>query len=164
MTQDNINTFSAMQTGKPYSTYQKTILGKVYVEAIDPFTEKPTGVLLYGDPRKNEESSIIDIWSERDDVFFKRANKVHFKNGIIISHTRKENEPVVAPIEQYTDEQLKEIINSKFLSLQSKLNKTESEVVIYRMLTLAKEMDKSNAIVNAIRARLTEVSKLPISE
>jgi len=162
--ENNIDTFSAMQTGTPYKTYKKTILGRVYVIAIDPFNENPIGVMLYGDPTRGDESCFIDMWNERDDVFFKRKNKVHFDSGYIIEVLRKVKEtPVEIPIEQFSDEQLKEVINMKFLALQAKLNKTSNEAVLYRMVDLSKEIGKSDAIVRAIEARLAEVNTLSLT-
>jgi hypothetical protein len=160
MTEDNHNIYSAMQTGKPFKTYKKTVLGRVYVSAIDPFNEQPTGVMLYGDPKRNDESCFIDMWSERDDLFFKKMNKVHFSSGYIIETVRKEQTVVETPIEQYSDEQLKAVVNYKFLALQARLNKINSDVVLYRMLDLAREMDKSEKITRVIEARLSEISSL----
>jgi len=160
MTEDTYNMYSAMQTGKPFKTYKKTVLGRVYVSAIDPFSEQPTGVMLYGDPKRNDESCFIDMWSERDDLFFRKMNKVHFASGYIIETVRKEQAVIETPIEQYSDEQLKAVVNYKFLALQARLNKIESDVVLYRMLDLAREMDKSEKITRVIEARLSEITNM----
>jgi hypothetical protein len=157
------NIYSAMQTGKPYKTYKKTVLGRVYVSAIDPFSSQPTGIMLYGDPKRGDESCFIDMWNERDDLFFRRQNKTHFDSGYIIETVRAVKEVVEAPIEQATDSQLKDIINLRFLGLQAKLNKIDSEAVLLRMVDIAREIEKSEKIVNAIEARLSEVQKLPVS-
>jgi hypothetical protein len=159
---NELEMYSSMQTGVPYKTYKKTILGKVYVSAIDPFSEQITGYLLYGDPKRGDESCFIDMWSERDDLFFRKSNRVHFEKGYLMETVRKHEEPVETPIEQASDETLKGIINMKFLALQSKLNKIKTEAVLLRILDLAREMDKSEAIIRAIEARLTEVQELDI--
>lgn len=163
MSTEEQNLYSAMQTGKPYKTYKKTVLGRVYVSAIDPFNGEPVAIMLYGDPKRDDESCYIDVWNERDDLFFRKMNKVHFNAGYIIEVVRKEPEVVETPIEQYSDEQLKSIINLKFLALQARLNKVGSEAVLFRMIDLAREMEKSEKIVGAIEARLSEVNKLPVS-
>ena len=160
MESSDVKTFAAMQEGKPYRTYKKTILGKVYLSLLDPFSGNPTGLLLSGDPRKNEESSIVDVWSEREDLFLKRQNKLHFERGIIVSFTRPETEERVRVIEEYSDEELKELINSQFMKLQHAINKTESEIVLTRMIDLAKELDKSDKIVSAIEKRLSEIQSI----
>jgi len=156
------NIYSAMQTGKPIKTYKKVVLGRVYASVLDPFTEEPTGMMLYGDPKRNDESCFIDIWSERDLLFFKKMNKSHLMNGFIIEVAR--DAPPVEdeqPIETYSDEQLMEVINKKFLALQAVLNKISSDAVLFRMVDLAREMEKSDKIIRAIEARLSEVGVSP---
>lgn len=163
--------FSAMQDGTPYKSYIKAILGKVRVTTWDNFTNEPIEVILQGNPKKHDDTSIVDVWSEREDMFFKRMNVKVLKAGIIIPYERKpKSAPVEKTVEQSTDEELKTIINAKFLKLQSELNHIESVVVLYRMLGLAEEMDKSEKITGAIQARISEVQskndtpKAPVTE
>ena len=87
--QANNEIYSAMIGGKPLKTYIKTILGKVYITVWDSFENVPVGMLLEGDPRRGDETSIIDIWSEEEDFFFKNKNKVHLTQGNVIAYTRK---------------------------------------------------------------------------
>jgi hypothetical protein len=164
MRNEDLDLYSAMQSGKPYKTYKKVVLGRVYVSAIDPFTEQPTGIMLYGDPKRTDESCFIDMWNERDDLFFTKQNKSHLASGFIVEIVRPAPTVKELTIEQYNDEQLREVVNMKFLALQAKLNKTSSEAVLYRMLSLAEEMDKSVKIVGAIQARLSEVNTIQVSE
>jgi len=148
--------YSAMQVGKPYKSYRKTILGKVYVTILDPFTqETPIGIHLEGEPT-TDERAIVDIWSEKEDVFFKRMNKRHFETGNLIPYIREEKE-AKRTVENSTDEELKALINKPFLSLQAVLNKTNSEALVFRILTLAKELEKSDKIIKAIESRLSEI-------
>lgn len=152
------NMYSAMQTGKPIKTFKKVVLGRVYVSVLDPFTEEPTGVMLYGDPKRNDDTCFIDIWSERDLLFFRKMNKTHLNNGYILESERTTPpEGEEQPIETYTDDQLRDVINKRFLGLQAVLNKIDSEAVLFRMVDLAKDMEKSSKIVDAIEARLSEV-------
>jgi hypothetical protein len=164
MSTNEQNLYSAMQTGTPYKTYKKVVLGRVYVSAIDPFTEQPTGIMLYGDPKRNDESCFIDMWSERDNLFFMKMNKVHFDSGFIVETVREAKAIVEQPIEQYSDNQLKEVINLRYLALQARLNKVTTEAVLLRMIDIAREIEKSDKIIGAIEARLAEVNKLPVSE
>lgn len=157
-------TASAMQAGKPFKTYKKVVLGRVYVSALDPFTGQPSGVMLYGDPKRDDKTCYIDMWTERDDNFFKRANEVHFKAGYILESRPIEKKEEELPIEQYSDDQLKGIINLRYLALQAKLNKIESEPVLYRMIGLAKDMEKSAKISGAIEARLSEVQGISVDQ
>ena len=150
--------YSAMQLNKPFKTYRKTILAKVSVNILDPFTDIPTGILLTGNPKTDSNAS-IDLWSEKEDVFFKRMNKRHFEIGNLLEIVRVE-EVRERTIESYTDEELSTIINSKFLSLQSILNKTDSVAVLLRMIDLAEGLEKSDKIMSALKSRLSELQSI----
>lgn len=156
----NSDIFAAMNGGgKPYRTYIKTILGKVYVTILNMITGTPTpeGVILSGDPRKKDPGAMIDVWSEQEDYFFKKTNKSHFARGILIPYTSAEEVAPVKTIEQATDEELTKIVNSKYFSLVSELNKIESVAVLFRMKNIAEENEKSSKILEAIEARIYEV-------
>lgn len=162
MQDENREVFAAMQNKDPLKTYKKTILGKVYVTALDPFSDQPMGVSLEGLP--GEESEFLDVWTQKEVLFVEKMNRKLFEAGVLIEAYRKEPvEEKEKRIETFSDEELTEVINSKFLSLKSALNNTKSEAVLFRMLNLAKEMEKSEKIVGAIEARLSEIQKLPVS-
>lgn len=150
------NIYSAMQTNRPYAIYKKTILGKVYLTVLNPFSGHPEGMILHGNPAKNQEGCFIEVWSEKEDVFLKKLNKTHFKEGTLqVWKPKKTKEEKL--LSDWTDEEVKELINSPFLKLQSVLNKTTSESFVLRILNTAHELEKSEKILNAIRARLSEI-------
>lgn len=148
--------FSAMAEGIPYKSYIKAILGKVQVFFADSYTDEKVIVLLEGDPKGKPESAIIDVWSEKEDVLFRKWNKRHLETGTVIPFKRSKK-PRERTFEESTDTELLEVINSPFLALQAKLNGTESIAVLYRIKGLAEEAGKSAAIMRAIDARLSEV-------
>lgn len=152
--------FSAMSGGEPFRTYKKQILGKVYVTVWDVFTNAPVGMILEGDPRKNDQTTLIDVWSEKEDVFFRRMNKRSFDLGVLREHSRPKDEVRERTIEEFSDEELTAIINKPFLALQNALNKTESVAVLYRISTLASELEKSEKVIRAIESRLSEVQDM----
>jgi len=141
---------------KPIKSYIKTILGKVYVTVWDSFENKPTGLLLEGDPRKAEEGCIIDIMNAEEDNFFRKRNANHLREGAVISYARTEAEKE-RTVEEYSDEELTEIINSKFFTLQNVLNNTDSIPVLFRIKNLAQEQEKSSKLIKVIEARIAEV-------
>ena len=151
------NQLSVVEEGKPYASYIKTILGRAGVNVWDRFTNTPAYVILDGDPRRKDEHAIVDVWNAKEDAFFRRNNQRQFERGVIIPYTRPENSATETPIEQYSDEQLTEIVNSKFLGLQAKLNKIDSVAVLFRMITIADDLDKSSKITDAIQARISEL-------
>lgn len=148
--------FSAMQTGKPFKSYIKTILGKVCVTVWNTFKEEPENIILEGDPKKTESGTSVDVWSDKEDLFFRNMNRNHFQTGTIIEFTHL-TEPAAPRIEDATDEELKVILNKKFLGLQADLNKIESIPVMYRLLNLARDLDKSEKITKVLEGRLSEL-------
>jgi hypothetical protein len=150
--------FSAMNGSKPYQSYKKTILAQAAVTLWDTFMEAPTQIIVKGDPKRDLESCIIDVWSEKEKVFFERMNRRLFNDGTLIPYNRPEVvEKVEKTYEQFSDEELVGVVNSKFLALQSTLNKMESVAVLFRLKNIAEENEKSEKIVRAIEARISEV-------
>jgi len=157
MTGNDINLVNSVKHGTtPYKSYIKTILGKVYVTIWDGFENKPVGMLLEGDPRQGDESCIVDVWSVDEDFFFRTKNKLHLTTGDVIVYARKVEERE-RTVEEYSDEELKEILGSKFFTLQNVLNNTNSVAVLFRIKNLAQEMEKSDKIIKVIEARISEV-------
>lgn len=142
---------------KPYASYIKTILGQVAVTVWDNVLDKPVDVILKGNPKKKDEDTIVKVWSPKEDGFFQRMNRGHFKRGTIIPYTMPEKVEEVRTIEQSTDEELAKIVNMKFLGLQAKLNEVTSVPVLYRMKVIAEELDKSEKITRAIEKRISEL-------
>lgn len=147
---------SAMQSGTPFSSYKKTILGKVYVTVLNSFSGIPEGLILQGE--ENDETVKVDLWSEREDVFFKRMNRKQFETGNIIPAARPA-EVVEEPktIEQYNDDEMRTIVNMNYLKLQKLLATVTSEAVVLRMINIARAEEKSEKIINAFTAKLSEI-------
>jgi len=145
--------YSAMQEGNPVATYRKTILGRVFVNILDPFTGTPTGIILKGDP--TSEDARVDVWTVKENLFLQRMNRKHFETGVL-----KKMEISVEKLEKianYSDAELKEILGLVYISLQKKLVEMEDPAILNRMVELAKEMEKSAKIVSAVEGRLQEV-------
>ena len=149
--------YSAMQTGEPYKVYKKTILGKVFLKVLNPFDGSVEGIILHGNPAKNQEGCFIEVWSEKEDVFLKRMNREHFKQGTVQAWKRQPNIKKEKLYSEYTDDDVKEIVMAKFMKLRSVLNKTESEAFVLRILDMAREMERSEKIIQEITARLSEI-------
>jgi len=152
----NYEVYTKMQAGTPYATYKKTSLGKVFVSALDPFSGNPVGIILEGE--KGDEKEYVDVWSEGEDVFFKRTNKLQFDQGYIIP-TERPNAPVAKPIEQFSDEELKELLSMKYFAFQKLLGEINSVAVAQRLLDLSREMEKSEKIVSVIEAKVSELQQ-----
>lgn len=166
--QNQINSaiFSAMQTGKPYKSYKKTILGQAFVNVLNPFFNQPEGRILRGNPNTNDPDCIVDIWSEQEDVFFKRMNRKSLSEGVLVEFARAEaQEPTEEELmNSMSDEELEKLLASKFFTLSNALSKFTSEAPVYRLLSMAERMEKSEKILDIIRARLAEIQGTPIEE
>lgn len=149
----DLKVYSAMQEGKPIASYRKTILGKVFINILDPFTGSPAGVILSGQP--NSEDARVDVWTVKENLFLQRMNRKHFETGVL----QKIEVPIekLEEIANYTDAELKEILNSVYISLQKKLVEIEDPAILSRLIDLANEMKKSDKIRGAVEGRLQEV-------
>jgi hypothetical protein len=157
---DRNDLYAAINSKRPMKSYIKTELGKVFVHVLDKYTDKPVGMLLEGDPRKKDKGCIIDFWSDKEDVFFREANKLHFERGTVIPYTRPEQEVKERTMEEYSDDELKDILTAPFFSLKSALDKTTSVGLVFRFLSLAQELEKSDAYIRAIESKLSELQSV----
>lgn len=152
-------TFGLMQTGKPLKTYKKTILGQVYCSVLNSFSNEPEGILLSGDPTKNDPLSMFDIWNDMQDAYFRRANKKNLEMGVIIAFERpdsvQELEP--EPFATATDEEIDEILTSKYYTILSALNKCTNTIILNRFLQRARVLEKSEKIIKSITSRISEL-------
>lgn len=147
---------SAMQEGTPYSTYKKTILAKVYVTVLNSFSLIPEGLILEGE--EGDERARVDLWSEREDVFFKRQNRKQFEQGNIIpAVTTTPALPEPKTIEQYDDNEMRAVVNQTFIKLQKTLDTVTTEAVVLRMINIAKAEEKSEKILNALTSKLSAI-------
>jgi len=146
--------FVAMKEGKPRKAYRKAILAKVYVNVINPFSGKPEGRILFGEG----DESIVELWTEKEIAFFEQMNKKHLDAGNLIPYEHKTDEEIEA--EKYnslSDEELEKIIGSKFFTLKAALGKMTSPAPVARLLKIAENKEKSEKVLNTIRARLSEL-------
>jgi len=150
--------FSAMQEEEPQVRYRKTILGKVHVIALNPFTEESEGIILQGAPNDPSyfETAAISLWSPKQIVFFERMNSRHINAGRLVKMEGPPPEAEPSP-NIITDEEIDTILNSKFLVLKNRLNKFTDVAPIFRVLNRARELDKSEKIIKHIEERLSEL-------
>ena len=156
MTDLSVNTFSAMQTGIPYKIYKKVILGRVYLDVLNPYSKTPDGIILQGDPRSNDKGCFLKIWSPEEDVYLHNQNEKHFSTGTIAEQEKPLDESV-KQLGNYSEDDVAELVNSHHIKFQNELNRINSEAFLFRLLNKATELDKSDKIIAKIEARLAEV-------
>ena len=88
-TPSSADVYSAMQSGTPYRTFKKTIVAKVYITYLDPFSRKPAEMIMKGIPSKKEEGCFYHAWSEEEFLYFKRLNKDLLETGNVIEQKPK---------------------------------------------------------------------------
>ncbi len=152
--------FSAMAEGKPLLTYIKTIVGKVHLTVLDPYSGKPVPVVLQGSPAANNPKAVVQVWSSKDNNFFKQMNSEHLAAGILKPLSQVEEvartEEVPSP-NTISDDEITDILNKPFLALKNKLNSFTAPAPVYRFERMAENMEKSEKILEAIRARASEL-------
>jgi hypothetical protein len=166
---DDSQIYEKMQVDEPFKRYKKTTLGKVFVFYLNSFDGKIEGKLLVGNPRRGDSGCFISVWSIKEDAFFKNVgnNKKHLETGRLVevpvsSVVVSEK---VKTANELTDHELEELVNSKgFFKLQNKLNQITAVATIYRLLDVAEQNEKSEKILNAIRARLSELEMTGVKE
>ena len=151
--------YAAMQSGEPLAVYKKGIVGKVHVVTLNPFTEAPEGVILQGDPAKADqiEDQIIELWTDKSKLFFERMNKKHINAGRLINVKRKELPKAPVSPNIISDTEIVELLNSPFLSLKNRLEKFTDEAPAIRLLNKARELEKSEKIIQHIEERISEL-------
>jgi len=145
--------FSAMQTGEPLKRYEKTILAKVHLLILDPFSGKLQELILEGAP--GSDTSYVEIWSAQEDMFIQKMNKHHFKEGRMkVMESFKAEVP--SP-NQITDTEIEELLDAKFMTLKNRLDKFTSSAPVYRLLEMAEAKPNVSAkIVSHIQNKLAE--------
>ena len=160
---EDIDVYSAMQTGKPLASFKKVILANVYITYLNPFPPgEPVSKIIHGNPNKESEKCIIDVWTPQQLAFFKVANDYHLKKGNIIPWERnKKSEPSEEEIyNSLPDSKLDEILNDRWFTFKAALNKMTAEAVLVRFLKKAEDQEKSVKYIDAIKAKLSEVQSL----
>jgi hypothetical protein len=155
--------FSKMQTGDPVAIYKKEILGKVEVSVINPFNGTPEPLILEGDPQKNDPRCFVEVWSQMAEVFFERQNKPLFKQGYIVKMKDtvkpEEKEDLAKSYEHFTREHIEELVTAPYMKFRKELNEIDSEPILFRVLTVAEELERPEKTMINIRQRLTEVQQ-----
>lgn len=150
--------YSAMSKGKPFKSYKKVIVGKIFIHYLDQFSGEQKGAILQGDPRKKNEleGCIFDVYSERENEFFKKMNRRHFEKGYLLEYKRVQEDIEKSPNE-ITDEEIEEYLNSPFLKLQNRVAHFTSVAPLWRFLVMAKDMEKSEKIFAFLESKISEL-------
>lgn len=155
MDSTTFDVFAAMQEGKePLARYTKTIVGKVHVTAIDPFSDKPVEVILEGP--NNERKASIELWTNKYLLFFERVNYRHIQSGRL---TKASTTTISEPISpnQLSDEEIDALLNDKFLALKARVEKFTDIAPVHRFIVRARTLDKSEKIIKFLEEKASQI-------
>lgn len=145
----------ALQTGKPpFAIYKKAILGRVLVRYLDPIRMIPEETLLSGDSDGDGDLDkvTVKVWSQAEDAYFRRQNKKHLVDGVLIPITMDEAEDYT--VNQISDEEIEDVLQKPFFALKNKLDEFTSPVPVRRFLLMAEKMNRPIGTVNHIKSVL----------
>jgi hypothetical protein len=149
--------FSAMQEGsEPLARYKKTILGKVHVLALNPFSDAPEGVILEGDGK----DSYIELWTSKQLVFFEKMNggkpNSHIQAGRIVKMEKAPVPPPPSP-NQLTESDIDKLLKGPYLTLKHKLEDFTDTAPVLRILNRARELEKSEKIIKHLEEKISQI-------
>lgn len=149
---------SLMATDSPVAVYRKGkgILGKVEVKVYNSLTSRIETLMLEGNPSDPDcDKCFVELWSDKEVIFFKRANRWHINNGFIVPFSKKRPSRIKKTFNNLTDEELEEIVGKPFLALKNAVEKMTTETALTRVISVAEEMDKPEKTMNFLRERLS---------
>jgi hypothetical protein len=100
---------------------------------------------------------MIALYTDYDLKFFENRNRDLIEQGLIVPYSPEIEE--IQRINAVTDEELEKALNKKFFAVKALLDRFTSPIPVDRMLKMAKRMNKTIGIINAIEARLSELQE-----
>lgn len=148
--------FAQMQAGNPVAAYKKTVPSLVHVKVLNPFDqETPESVIMRGDAKKGEIDAFIALWTEKELLFFKRANRTHINDRTLVEAEYPGQDSQESNSNTFSDEEIEGLVNSPFLALKNAVEKMTSEASVYAVLETAERLEKSEKILNFLRERIS---------
>jgi hypothetical protein len=147
---------------RTYKTYKKAIRGKVAGRTINRKGDDAEFILV-GDPRNPEDDPdlmVIEVYTEDDDVLFRRYNKVAIDRGYLIEEAHDFSYDSVNSV---SDGQLKDMLkeSKNLVSLRKKVEKFTSDVPVRRLLEFAMEEDRTVKTIEYLKDKIIELSAKP---
>lgn len=150
----------ARERGEPVARYIKPIVGKVCVSIIEPFEGTPTDVILTGDPadkKVDPEDIIVTCWTDFENEWFRKANKLQLDRGHIAPYTEEIKEQI--SVNEISDEEIKELLEKPYFAWKNRLDTFTSAMPVKRFLKIATEMNRPIGTIETIKDKLSELQK-----
>ena len=153
---DDFDLYSRMQSGKPLAVYKKKILGKLNVRVLNPFDQKPMHTILQGDPRKkNCPKCFVELWTDKELMYFLRSNRIHLDGGNLIEYTKTLSSKIERTVNNLSDEEIESLVKAPFLKLKKTVEKMTSIAAVSRVVDTAETAGRPEKTMLYLRERLS---------
>jgi hypothetical protein len=162
-----------------YCRYKKAVPTMVSGKRRNPYkTEEVIDFVLKTDPRDfnfdkigkeasfrdqvtfNYDSEVLEVYSEKEDKFIRRANASFFERGMLVPYV--EHRPEFVTPNDLSDTDVYEIASAKnIFQFKKALKDITSDVTLQRVLDAVKEKNRPVSFVNAVVERIEEVVEEP---
>jgi hypothetical protein len=150
------DSYSRMQVGEPLRTFKKTILGKVNVKILDPFEGAGKDILLFGDPRrKNCPNCFVELWTDKEVMYFLRSNKIHLESGVLVEHTKPRDTKIAKTVNNLSDEEIEELVVAPWMKLKATVDKMTSIAAVSRVVDAAETAERPEKTMKYLREKLS---------
>lgn len=139
-----------------YKRYTKTILGIVGGRLMDHRSKSSIDFLLKGDPDAEPfdyDDLVVEMYDEEEDKFFRRANKGHLANGLLVEYS-SENKTVEESVNAISLTEIDNLLAMKPASLERELAKFTSRIPLERILRRAEQLEKPVRVTSLITKAL----------
>jgi hypothetical protein len=142
---------------EPVAKYVKTIPVQLTGFRFDPKGENRAEFCLTGnDPVEDYDSSVLEIYSEREDQFLRRANRVLFAEGLLKPYEGKPAEVNTANF--LSDLEIERIASIRRINdLEAAIAPITSSATLGRIMLLAEERGMAKRMRDVIEAKMVAV-------
>lgn len=158
---------SLMAEDEPLAVYRKAkgIVGKVEVRVYNSLTQQVETIMLEGNPSDpNCDTCYVEIWSEKEHIFFKRANKWHLQEGYIVPYSKARPKNIPQTANNLPDEEIEETVKKPFLALKAMVEQMTTEAALLRVINIAEELEKPEKTMSFLRERLALIQSGEVIE
>lgn len=150
------NIFILAEIEEPFKKYTKTVDYVVTGWRLDTDGRQVEFILESPTETFDYEQEVLEIYSEREDKFFRQRNRRLFEKGLIKEFT---GEPETVDETNFlTDAEVNEIATIRSSEeLKNELNALTSRATVLRIQKAAKEIGRPARIMKVIDTRLSEL-------
>lgn len=143
---------------EPVTRYVKTVPYVVTGWRLEPETNKPVVFILVSDEEFSYENDVVELYSEKEDAYFRQMNKYLFSSGLVSKYDG--DLEAVDTSNSLTDKEIEEIASTRLVSdLREKLDKITVLVAAERLLAAAKEIGRPKKIIDIFEDKVNSLTQ-----